>query len=239
MTHHRLWAPLWILAWTCLSSAAPVDGRWEGRMKSPEGEDLPLAFTFKVEGEKLSGSVETPDGNLPISEGKLKGDEFSFLVDSGGNTVEHQCKVAGDTVSMRILFSQDRTAEVTLTRATSAGTVTPTAAAATAPADPSGSWTWTVTTPNGDTFEASLKLALKNGVLSGTYNSRMGEAPIYDASFQDGAVAFSVVREFDGNKFLIKYQGMLAGDTIKGMIEVPGVGGREPSKINWNATRVK
>ena len=109
-------------------------------------------------------------------------------------------------------------------------------AAAARAADPSGTWKWTVTTPNGD-LETTLKLTLKDGALTGTYSNSFGDAAISNASVKDDAIAFDVVREFDGNKFTLKYHGTISGDTIKGTIEVPGMGGDEGRKIDWNAKR--
>lgn len=113
------------------------------------------------------------------------------------------------------------------------------AASAAQAGDPSGSWKWTVKTPTGDSVDVSLTLELKDGKLSGNYSSRLGPAPITDASFKDEIVAFSVVREFDGNKFTIKYNGKLEGDTIKGSIDFPGFGGSDPTRMDWSATRAK
>lgn len=104
-------------------------------------------------------------------------------------------------------------------------------------ADPAGAWKWSVATPNGD-LETTLKLTFNDGKLAGTYSNSFGEASISNATFQNDAIAFDVQREFDGNKFLLKYRGKLDGDTIKGTIEVPGMDGGEPRKIDWNAKRV-
>jgi hypothetical protein len=103
-------------------------------------------------------------------------------------------------------------------------------------ADPSGTWKWTVSTPNGD-IETTLTLALKAGALTGTYSNSFGDTAISNASLKDDTLAFEVQREFDGNKFVLKYQGKLAGDTITGTIEVPGMDGGEPRKMDWNAKR--
>ena len=124
-------------------------------------------------------------------------------------------------------------------RLLSAASVAFLAASAALAGDPSGSWKWKVTTPNGDAIDVSLKLDLKDGKLAGTYSSRFGDAPITEASFEDDAIAFSVERELDGNKFTIKYQGKLDGDSIKGSLELPGFGGGEPTNMDWNATRTK
>jgi hypothetical protein len=113
------------------------------------------------------------------------------------------------------------------------------AATAARAGDPTGSWKWTIQTPTGDAVEVSLKLGLQDGKLTGDYNSRFGTAPITDATFKDDVVAFSVLREFDGNKFTVKYNGKLDGDAIKGSIEFPGFGGADPVKMDWNASRVK
>lgn len=105
--------------------------------------------------------------------------------------------------------------------------------------DPTGSWKWTIQSPTGDAIDVSLKLELKDGKLSGDYSSRFGPAPIRDASFKDEVVAFSVEREMGGNKFIVKYNGKLDGDSIKGVVELPDFGGGGPVKMDWNATRVK
>jgi hypothetical protein len=112
-------------------------------------------------------------------------------------------------------------------------------AAAAQAGDPTGAWKWTLNAPTGDKVEVSLKLELKDGKLTGAYSNRFGDAPITEASFKDDVVAFSVDREIDGNKFTVKYSGKLEGDTIKGTVELPGFGGGDPSKMDWNATRAK
>jgi hypothetical protein len=103
-------------------------------------------------------------------------------------------------------------------------------------ADLTGTWKWTAQGRNGP-MEVSAKLSLTDGVLTGTVAGRMGDTPIGDASFKDGQVAFTVTREFNGNKFVIKYEGKLDGDTITGTIERPGRDGGAPVKSEWKATR--
>ena len=103
-------------------------------------------------------------------------------------------------------------------------------------ADLTGAWKWTAQGRNGP-MEATAKLDLKDGVLTGTVAGRMGDAPIGDASFKDGQVAFTVTREFNGNKLVIKYKGKFEGDTITGTIERPGRDGGAPTKTEWKATR--
>lgn len=120
-----------------------------------------------------------------------------------------------------------------------------TAAAIAADASPTGTWKWTQPGRNGGPgFEQTLKLDYKDGALTGTLlgaQGPMGQIPdvaIADASFKDGSVAFSVTREFNGNKFTSKYSAKLEGDTLKGSIERPGRDGNV-RKNDWTATRAK
>ena len=85
-----------------LSRVVEIGGRWLCKFEIPDGDPMEITFTFKVEGDKLTGKVESPMGELDITNGKLKGDEFSFDVDMGGNTIGHQCKISGDEIKMKV-----------------------------------------------------------------------------------------------------------------------------------------
>ncbi|MBI5690136.1 MAG: hypothetical protein HZC55_08545 [Verrucomicrobia bacterium] len=116
--------------------------------------------------------------------------------------------------------------------------------AATFAADPTGTWKWSTPGRDGQAFESTLKLELKDGKLSGTMvgiqrdQFQIPDTPIGDASFKGDVVAFTVTREFNGNKFTSKYEGKLEGDTIKGTSERPGRDGGT-TKRDWVAKRAK
>jgi hypothetical protein len=60
-----------------LAFAADVDGNWEGEtmvMNQP----TKMAFTFKADGEKLTGTAPGPSGPVKIEDGKIKGNKLSF-----------------------------------------------------------------------------------------------------------------------------------------------------------------
>ena len=66
--------------------AADVDGKWVGNVATPGGE-VPVNFTFKADGAKLTGSTLGFDGmEVPISDGKVDGKTITFKVsfDFGG-----------------------------------------------------------------------------------------------------------------------------------------------------------
>jgi hypothetical protein len=110
------------------------------------------------------------------------------------------------------------------------------AAASAFAADPTGTWKWTTQSPNGE-ISTTLKLESKDGKLAGAYSNQFGDTAISNVSFQEDVLAFEVVREFDGNKFVIKYRGKLDGDTITGTLEAPGPDGGEAMKLDWSAKR--
>jgi hypothetical protein len=111
------------------------------------------------------------------------------------------------------------------------------AAAATAfGADPSGTWQWSTHSPNGD-IATTLKLESKDGKLTGAYSNQYGDTMISNVTFKDDVLAFEVVRDLGGNKFVVKYHGKLEGDTIKGTLEAAIPDSGEPMKLDWNAKR--
>ena len=84
-------------------SAADINGKWKGKMQGgPDGGGMELVFAFKVSGEVLTGAVESQMGEMPFSNCKIKGDDFSFDVVAGDMTITHTCKVLADgTISLK------------------------------------------------------------------------------------------------------------------------------------------
>jgi len=103
--------------------------------------------------------------------------------------------------------------------------------------DPTGTWKWS-TTFGDNTIESTLKVKLEGDKLTGVYVGRNNtESPISDGTFKDNVVKFNVVREFNGNKFTIKYSGTLSGDSIKGKSEFERDG--QAQSRDWEAKRQK
>ena len=117
-----------------------------------------------------------------------------------------------------------------------AASLTRAALAADESTDPTGTWKWSVTF-NNQTREMTLKLKLEGDKLSGAMVRNNEETPIEDAKYKDGEVSFSVTRERNGQKFTIKYQGKVSGDTIKGKTEFERDG--QAQSRDWEAKREK
>jgi hypothetical protein len=95
--------------------AQDMNGKWKGQMQSPNGS-MELTFNFKVSGDSLTGSVAGPMGELPLINGKTNGKKFSFDVNVGEMTINHQCTMMSDSISMKIPGMQGDVMEIILKR---------------------------------------------------------------------------------------------------------------------------
>jgi len=87
-------------AFICFAIVADLSGKWTGKVAGPDGNTFDLNYTFKVEGQKLTGAITTPQGELPISEGKINGNDFSFKLDFNGTSIDNVGKYYGDSVAI-------------------------------------------------------------------------------------------------------------------------------------------
>jgi hypothetical protein len=81
---------------------ADIDGKWTAQVPGRDGQPQETTFTFKLEGDKLTGTVSGRRGDTPIADGKLSGDEISFTVtrERQGATIKqlYKGKVTGDEI---------------------------------------------------------------------------------------------------------------------------------------------
>ncbi len=99
-----------MLAVTAL--AAGVTGKWVGKMETPNGTRDSI-INLKQDGEKLTGSMPGRNGEAPISEGSVKGDDVAFTVvrNFGGEErkINYKGKVAGGEMKLKFeMMGQDR-----------------------------------------------------------------------------------------------------------------------------------
>lgn len=87
-----------------LAMAADIAGKWAGDMPGRGGDTTATTFNFKVDGEKLTGSMTGPQGEIPLQEGKVTGSQISFstTLDFGGNSVKilYKGTLSGDQMKM-------------------------------------------------------------------------------------------------------------------------------------------
>jgi hypothetical protein len=81
--------------------AADVTGKWVAQIQGRQGSSE-TTFNFKQDGTKLTGTIGTQRGENPISEGKVEGDNISFVqtMSMGGNEMKfvYKGKISGDEI---------------------------------------------------------------------------------------------------------------------------------------------
>ncbi len=92
-------------------------------------------------------------------------------------------------------------------------------------ADPSGKWTAEMQGRNGNAMTVNMNLKADGDKLTGTVSGRGGDTDISEGKVDGDNVTFSVVREFNGNKFTQHYAGKVDGDTIHFTINTEGGNG--------------
>ncbi len=96
--------------------------------------------------------------------------------------------------------------------------------------EPSGTWRWERKLQER-TLQSTLKLKLVDGKLIGTYHGLGEEVAIESAKLDGDKLSFEVTREFNDQKFKIRFRGQIKGDKISGNVTV---GDRE---LEWKASR--
>jgi hypothetical protein len=99
------------------SLAAGIEGTWKGNMQGPDDGGMEMIFVFKMEGEKLTGIVKSPNGDMPISNTQIKDKEFSFEVSFNEMVIKHNCTLKDDgTISMKVVGTPMGDMEIILKR---------------------------------------------------------------------------------------------------------------------------
>ena len=103
------------------ATAADLTGTWKAALETPNGP-LETTFQFKVDDGKLTGTAANQfSGELPISDGKVEGDNLSFSVKASFNgndfKLNYKGKMAGDEIKFTVeVAGMDRTFEMTAKR---------------------------------------------------------------------------------------------------------------------------
>lgn len=111
------WLIVFIALFAFTASAADITGTWKASTESPNGT-FETTFVFKVEGSKVTGSTSNMMmGETPISDGKIDGDDLTFVVNASFNgndfKLNYKGKVNGNEIKIVLTLPQgDRTFEM-------------------------------------------------------------------------------------------------------------------------------
>lgn len=97
---------MWMTAVCCVllcasAFAAEWNGKWTTEIDTPMGKQK-YTYDIHVEGTKLTGKAITDRGEIELQDGKIDGDNISFVenVDMGGNqlSIVYNGKIEGDEI---------------------------------------------------------------------------------------------------------------------------------------------
>lgn len=157
-----------------ISNAQILDGKWKGNMMSPNG-DFELVFTFNIISDSLCGDVTSSMGTLPIENGKVNGNEFSFDVNVNGQIINHIGLIDNNIVKLNIPMMND---PMILVQVEDKSKV-------------QGVWLSKTTGPQGD-MELTFTFEINDKILKGKNSSIMGETEITNGVINGNEFSFDV-----------------------------------------------
>jgi hypothetical protein len=91
------------------AAGADVSGKWTAQVPGRNGQTREQTFTFKADGDKLTGSVSGMQGSqMEIKDGKVAGNDISFSVTVNFNGNEMKMNYKGALAGDEIKFERTR-----------------------------------------------------------------------------------------------------------------------------------
>jgi hypothetical protein len=165
---------LLLLVFSISISAQDLDGNWRGTMAGPDG-DFELVFSFKVDEDSLTGDVTSAMGTLPLENGKVNGNEFSFDVNVNGQVISNTGILDGDIVKLSAPM-MDKPME--LIRVNEKSKI-------------DGKWIGKVNSPQGE-LELIFTFIADGNKLTGKNSSAMGEIELTNGTVNGNDFSFDV-----------------------------------------------
>jgi hypothetical protein len=222
-----------LLAGAAYGQSNNAAGTWDVSFTTPNGP-MTVALTLKKDGEKLSGTIAGPQGEVAI-EGTQKeaavAINFTAQTPNGPFDIAMTGNQAGDGIVGTIDFGGQGQSEWTGKRrgvgaTPAAAAPAPAAGGATAQADKidvTGAWALQLDI-GGNAATPSVTFKQDGEKLTGTYFSQLlGEQPL-TGTVKGSAIAFGFMASFDGNSVQVTYTGTVEKDAIKGTVTFGDMG---------------
>ncbi|MFN8356145.1 MAG: hypothetical protein U0Y10_16935 [Spirosomataceae bacterium] len=88
-----------------------IDGNWKGTRETPNGT-FEVNYTFKVEGNTLTGTWKTQFGEAKLEEGKIDGKKFSYSISLNDRKLSY----TGEVVNENELLIKSERGDMKLTK---------------------------------------------------------------------------------------------------------------------------
>lgn len=93
----------------CIAAAiADLNGTWTGSLTTPDGQQYPLNYTFKIEKDTLTGMASSQRGSVDFTNGHVNGDSLSFSIAVNGEDAINKGKYYsdGDSISLTVYYKE-------------------------------------------------------------------------------------------------------------------------------------
>jgi len=165
---------LLLLVLSMVSNAQTLDGSWKAKMSTPNG-DMELLFIFKVDADSLSGNVTSEMGSIPLENGKVNGNQFSFDVSVNGQVFSNTGALDGDIIK---LSSPSMENSMELNRVIEKSKI-------------DGKWIGKVSSPEGD-MDLTFTFIVEGDKLTGKNSSAMGEIDLTNGIVNGNDFSFDI-----------------------------------------------
>lgn len=92
-------------------SQTSVDGNWKGSRETPNG-NFEVNYTFKAQGNELTGTWKTQFGESKLENGKIDGKKLSFNVSFNDRKIEY----TGEVINENEIMIKSERGEIKLAR---------------------------------------------------------------------------------------------------------------------------
>jgi hypothetical protein len=89
--------------------AADPTGNWKAAVDGPDGSKTELVFQFQMQpGGSLTGTIQSAMGEMHIVEGKVEGDNISFIAEFGDFRIPHKGTIAGGEMKLESTMMEQK-----------------------------------------------------------------------------------------------------------------------------------
>jgi hypothetical protein len=231
-----------------LAQTTNVAGAWDLTLSTPQGENT-VNVTFKQDGDKLTGTLSSPMGEVPLTGTATAGSlKATANLDVQGMALEMAFtgKVAGDTLDGMVKVGDFGEFPFTGKRAASKTPGAPAATAAApaaAPARPAaggasagnagGKWDVTLSIAGAGDFPMTATLTQMTDKVAGTISSQAGDVPV-SGTMTGNALKLEFVAQTPQGDIAVTMTGTLGAAGFTGKASIAGMG-----EADWTAKRAQ
>jgi hypothetical protein len=165
---------LFLLLSSVAADAQTLDGVWKGTRSGPNG-DFELTFTFTIKGDTLAGDVSSQMGTIPLENGKIHGNQFSYDISFNGRVFSNTGIMDGDVVK---ITGSRRPEPMILHKVKDVSKI-------------NGAWLTKVSGPQGD-MELTFTFKVDGNSLTGSDSSAMGSIPLTNGVVHGNDFSFDI-----------------------------------------------